>query len=60
MVRFAQGQDRAYWISWFDLPEEKRHEFEAANPEITRLARGDFASNEANSRSAMIEGALVF
>ena len=30
MAGFAQGKDRAYWISWFNLPditEEKRHEF---------------------------------
>jgi hypothetical protein len=26
-VQFAQPQDRAYWISWFDLPEAKRYEF---------------------------------
>ncbi len=27
MAGFALGEDRAYWISWFNLPEEKRHEF---------------------------------
>ncbi len=27
MAGFAQGEDRAYWISWFNLPENKRHEF---------------------------------
>ena len=31
MARFAQGADRAYWISWFNLPpatsEVTRHEF---------------------------------
>jgi hypothetical protein len=27
MVQFAQAQDRAYWISWFDLPDEKRFDF---------------------------------
>ena len=31
MAQFAQGMDRAYWISWFNLPEAvtqvRRHEF---------------------------------
>jgi hypothetical protein len=27
MAGFAQGEDQAYWISWFNLPEEKRHDF---------------------------------
>ncbi len=27
MAGFALGEDRAYWISWFNLPDAKRHEF---------------------------------
>ena len=27
MAGFAQGEDRAYWISWFDLSDDKRHDF---------------------------------
>jgi hypothetical protein len=27
MVGFAQAEDRAYWITWFNLPAEKRYEF---------------------------------
>jgi hypothetical protein len=27
MTPFAQGDDRAYWISWFNLPEESRYDF---------------------------------
>jgi hypothetical protein len=38
--------------------EEKRREFEAAKPVITRMARGDLLPNEANGRSVTIEGAL--
>jgi len=27
MAGFAQGEDQAYWISWFNLPDARRHEF---------------------------------
>ena len=27
MAGFSLGEDRAYWISWFNLPDAKRHEF---------------------------------
>ena len=27
MAQFVQAQDRAYWITWFNLPEAKRYEF---------------------------------
>ena len=27
MAGFSLGEDRAYWISWFNLPDARRHEF---------------------------------
>ncbi|MEQ1776356.1 MAG: hypothetical protein ABL891_21455 [Burkholderiales bacterium] len=27
MAGFSLGEDRAYWISWFNLPEESRYDF---------------------------------